>query len=255
MKHLIQTVYSVLLCTAFAQSISAAELLVGKVCPVIYDKQALGILVFSREWYHDSRHNAAYTPRDNATGVGLEIHLFPSRQGHLQHGNFAQCDQYRVIQVRHTNARLIPPERSVQIDVPDGFLHPFYDAAPLEHGYNSHQTPIDSRDKPWQGRHSRASEVAVYDTPYISDGYGIEGQDIFVGFETCAVCTRNQRYDTILACGTWGYQRDYLGGMTGWTEPEFHPVKCSNTPSAQFQQALHESTRIDYSYWLDWRTE
>lgn len=229
------------------------ELLVGKTCPVGYQKQNIGILVFSREWYHSSRHNASYIPRDNATGVGLEIHLFANRHGHLDGSNLAQCHRYRLLQMRSTTARLFDGERAVQVDIPDGFDDPFYDNSPLEHGYGTHMTPVDDRDKPWQGQHSRTSTVAIYDTPYVSDAYGIEGEDIDVSFETCVVCERELRYDTILACGTWGYTREYMGGLTGWSEPEFVGVQCNSKPSQTFQRVLDQSNRIDYSFWLNWR--
>lgn len=99
----------------------------------------------------------------------------------------------------------------------------------------------------------RASTVAIYDTPYVSDGYGIEGEDIKVKFETCVVCQRDQGYDLLLSCSTWGFTREYMGGMTGWTEPEFIPVQCAAWPSEQYQFALDNSDRLQYQYWLDWR--
>jgi len=232
---------------------SAEELLVGKACPVSYKKENIGILVFSKEWYHSSRDNASYIPRDNATGIGLEIHLFASKHGHLRGSNLAQCSRYRLLQIRSTTARLFDGEQAVQIDIPDGFNDPFYDNSPLEHGYGSHMTPIDDRDKPWQGQHSRTSTVAIYDTPYVSDAYGIEGENIDVTFETCVVCERELSYDTILACGTWGYTREYMGGQTGWAEPEFAGVQCNDEPSETFQQILDGSNRVDYSFWINWR--
>lgn len=255
-----QNLRSVLITAATASlllspsTVIAEELLVGKVCPVSYEQENIGILVFSREWYHSSRDNASYIASDNATGVGLEIHLFANKTGHLTGDNTARCDQYRLLQVRSTTARLFDGESAVQIDVPDEFDNPFYDNAPLEYGYGMHLTPEDDRDKPWSGRPTRASTVAIYDTPYVSDAYGVEGKNINVQFETCVVCEREDRYDTLLACGTWGYTRDYMGGSTGWTEPEFTGVQCNATPSTTFQQALIRSHRVEYAYWLNWRT-
>ncbi|MFW1678532.1 hypothetical protein ACFVYJ_12235 [Pontibacter sp. JAM-7] len=232
-----------------------AELLVGKVCPVQFQQQSLGILVFSQPWYHSSRQGAAYIASDNATGVGLEIHLFASAQGTVVGRNLAVCDRYRLLQVRNTNttARLFPGERALQVDVPPGADNPFYDTAPLEHGYGMHLTPEDDADKPWQGRQQRASTVAIYDTPYISDSYGVEGKDIQATFETCAVCQRQDDFDLVLACGEWGYMREYMGGMTGWAEPEFIGVSCRSQPSKSFRQALDSSHLIEYSFWEDWR--
>ncbi|MGH1463445.1 MAG: hypothetical protein ACRBB6_15585 [Neptuniibacter sp.] len=234
-------------------NVSSADLEVGKICPVLYQKEPIGHLVFSKEWYHSGRSDASYTPRDNATGVGLEIHLFNNQTGHLSGQNIAQCDRYRLIQIRRTNARLFRGEKKVQIDVPDHFLDPFYDSSPLEHGYGVHQTPKDSQDKPWQGRPVRSSTVAIYDTPYVSDSYGIEGKDITVQFETCVVCERDRQYDNVLSCGSWGYKREYMGGMTGWAEPDFTGVQCHVKPSEQFQHTLNNSNRIEYSYWINWR--
>lgn len=237
----------------YAASADSAELVVGKVCPVIYQSENIGSLVFSKEWYHSSRSNARYIAGDNATGIGLEIHLFNNTKGHLTGNNIAQCDRYRILQIRQTNSRLLPGEKPVQIDVPDGFTNPFYDNAPLEHGYGMHPTPEDSDDKPWSGRPMRASTVAIYDTPYVSDAYGIEGQDIRVSFETCIICERETTYDKLLSCGTWGYEREYMGGMTGWTEPEFTGVQCNVQASKTFRHTLESSNRIEYNYWLSWR--
>lgn len=238
---------------SFTGPLSAADLEVGKVCPVIYQKEPIGHLVFSKEWYHSGRSDASYIPKDDATGVGLEIHLFNNQTGHLRGQNIAQCDRYRLIQIRKTNARLFSGEKNLQIDVPDHFLDPFYDNAPLEHGYGVHQTPLDDKDKPWNGRPVRASTVGIYDTPYVSDYFGVEGQDIDVNFETCVVCERDHRYDNVLSCGSWGYKREYMGGMTGWAEPEFTGVQCKAKPSEQFQNTLNLSNRIEYSYWINWR--
>ncbi|MGB0733628.1 MAG: hypothetical protein ACPGPF_07675, partial [Pontibacterium sp.] len=144
---------------------SAAELLVGKYCPVSFEQENLGLLVFSKEWFHSGRHNASYIASDNATGIGIEIHFFASAKGHINATNTANCSRYRLLQSRQTNARLFFGESAYAIDAPDNFDDPFYDSSPLEHGYGSHQTPTDDKDKPWQGRHSRASTVAIYDTP------------------------------------------------------------------------------------------
>lgn len=239
-----------LLCPNFSYS---EELLVGKVCPVIHGKLGLGILVFSREWYHDSRSEAGYIPGDNATGVGLEIHFFASDKGDIDQLNMASCNRYRMLQMRTTNARLLHGEKPTQIDVPDNFTSPFYDNSPLEHGYGVHLSPKDSSDKPWDTRPVRASTVGIYDTPYVSDSYGIEGEDIAVSFETCVVCERDQQYDQLLSCGTWSYKRDYMGGMTGWAEPEFEGVQCQVKPSEHYKQVLNGSNRIEYSYWINWR--
>ncbi len=231
----------------------AQDLLVGKSCPVSYKKRQVGTLVFSREWYHSSRSDAHYTPGDNATGIGLEIHFFSNDVGDIRILNLPNCDRYRMLQIRKSNARMLPGEHLSQIDVPDQFTAPFYDHSPLEHGRGVHLTPDDTRDKPWSGRPVRASTVSIYDTPYVSDAWGREGHNINISFETCVVCQRNHRYDELLSCGTWGYQRHYMGGMTGWAEPEFVPPKCLSTPSKGFQQTLNDSNRIEYSYWINWR--
>lgn len=233
--------------------LEAADLEVGKVCPVLYQKESIGLLVFSKEWYHSGRSDASYIPKDDATGVGLEIHLINNEAGHISSQNIAHCDRYRLIQIRKTTARLFEGEKRLQIDVPDHFLDPFYDNHPLEHGYGVHKTPKDDLDKPWNGQPGRASTVAIYDTPYVSDAYGIEGKDIDVDFETCVVCERGRLYDNILSCGSWGYKREYMGGMTGWAEPEFKGVQCHSAPSEQFKNTLNNSNRIEYSYWINWR--
>ncbi|EAR61266.1 hypothetical protein [Neptuniibacter caesariensis] len=231
----------------------AAELQVGKACPVTYQNEPTGILVFSKAWYHSSRSSAKYIAGDNATGIGIEIHLQNNYSGKVEGLNLPSCDRYRLIQVRETTARLFQGESRIQIDIPDGFDNPFYDNAPLEHGYGLHRTPIDDSDKPWTGRPYRDASVSIYDTPYVSDAWGVEGEHIDVNFETCAVCERDRGYDSILSCGSWGYRRDYMGGMTGWSEPEFSGVSCSATPSKTFQETLDRSHRVDYSYWINWR--
>lgn len=231
----------------------AEDLLVGKSCPVTYKERSVGILVFSREWYHTSRSDAHYTPGDNATGIGLEIHFFSNDLGDTRILNLPDCDRYRMLQIRSSNARMLPGEHLSQVDVPDQFITPFYDHSPLEHGHGVHLAPADDRDKPWSGRPVRASTVSIYDSPYVSDAWGREGHDITIRFETCVVCQRDRRFDQLLSCGTWGYQRHYMGGMTGWAEPEFIPPKCLSTPTKGFQQTLNDSNRIDYSYWINWR--
>lgn len=230
-----------------------SELLVGKVCPVTQSGVPLGILVFSHPWYHSGRTQASYQARDNATGVGVEIHFIANNKGFIPGENIAKCERYRMIQTRGSNALLEPTELPLQIDVPDQFQRPFYDNAPLEHGRGTHPTPTDNQDKPWSARPMRASTVAIYDTPYISDAYGVEGEDIVVKFETCVVCQRDLGYDQLLSCGTWGFSRDYMGGMTGWSEPEFIPVQCAAQPSERYQLTLDSSDRLQYQYWLDWR--
>lgn len=231
----------------------AADLLVGKVCPVFFQQQQVGILAFSQEWYHTSRSHPSYTATDNATGVGLEIHFFSNSEGDIDSQNIAACDRYRLLQMRTSNARLLPGEKLTQIDVPDSFLSPFYDNAPLEHGRGVHRVPADDSDKPWHGRPTRASTVAIYDTPYVSDAWGVWGKSIDVRFETCVVCEREQQYDALLSCGNWGYRRDFMGGMTGWAEPEFQPVQCQAAPSEHYKATLNLSNRIEYSYWINWR--
>lgn len=233
--------------------LTATELLVGKTCPVTFEDHPVGFLVFSREWYHNSRSGAAYIPGDNATGVGLEMHFFSNDAGDTHLLNLPDCDRYRMLQVRNSNTRLPPGEQASQIDVPDQFPDPFYDNAPLEYGRGVHLVPADDRDKPWQGRPVRASTVSIYDTPYVSDAWGKEGKDINISFETCVVCERDQGYDALLSCGKWGYQRAYMGGMTGWAEPEFQPVQCQDKPSESFKATLDNSSRIEYSYWINWR--
>lgn len=241
---------------AGAASVEAEELYVGKACPVFYQQESVATLVFSREWYHTSREQAAYIPRDSANGIGIEIHLFATPVGDVRGQNIAECDRYRLLQVRSTNARLLPGEQAVQVDVPPGSASPFYDAGTLEHGYGTHYTPADIRDKPWQERPQRASTVSIYDTPFITSYLGIDGKDIHVGFETCAVCERDSGFDTLLSCGRWGFRREYLGGgMSAWAEPDFTGVQCQGTPSPQFQQALNRVSGIEYVYWLGWRTQ
>ncbi|MBV1786619.1 hypothetical protein KQ940_00965 [Marinobacterium sp. D7] len=231
----------------------AEELNVGKICPVLYRQQSVGILAFSQEWYHSFRQDARYIASDNATGVGLEIHFLTNASGDIRGQNSASCDRYRILQVRKTSARLFDGEEAVQIDVPDGFTSPFYDNPGLEHGYGTHLAPEDDHDKPWTGRPVRASTVAIYDTPFVSARFGVEGQDIEVDFETCVVCQRSQGYDSVLSCGRWGYRREYIDGMTGWSEAEFTGVQCESLPSELFQQTLRNSSRIEYSYWINWR--
>ncbi|PKF63644.1 hypothetical protein CW745_02020 [Psychromonas sp. psych-6C06] len=227
---------------------------VGKVCPVSNQKQTqLGLLILSEFWFHSGRSNASYIPRDDATGIGVEIHFFNNQAGQLNTLNKANCDKYRVIQVRKTNSLLNIGEEPVQVDIPAFFESPFYDNAPLEFGYHSHLTPLDSSDKPWDKQSSRASTLAIYDTPYVSDGYGIDGEHIRVEFETCIVCQREIGFDELLSCATWGYQRDYLNKETGWTEPEIIAPECQRSASEQFIETLAESVIIDYQYWLDWR--
>lgn len=234
------------------------ELLLNKVCPVSsptpsLTQESIGILAFSQHWYHDGGDNAAYQARDNATGVGIEIHFLANDNGFVKGRNVENCQRYRIIQLRQTNIKNLVNELPVQIDIPNTFSLPFYDNHTLEHGHGMHKTPKDNQDKPWAQSVMRASSVAIYDTPYVSDAYGTEGEDIRVTFETCVVCQREQGYDQLLSCGSWGFQRDYMGGMTGWAEPEFIPVQCSVKPSDLYLTTLDNTERIDYRYWLDWR--
>ncbi|WP_411992235.1 hypothetical protein [Agarivorans sp. DSG3-1] len=231
----------------------ASDLWVGKVCPVTYQQNTLGILVFSEAWFHSGRQQASYIARDNATGVGLEIHLFANRLGEVELENQAQCTQYRMLQIRTTNRRLLDDERQAQIDAPLHFVEPFYDASPLEHGAGMHNTPSDTSDKPWNSPPKRASTLAIYDTPFVSDALGKEGEDIQVEFETCVVCQRDSGFDSILSCGRWGYSREYMDENTGWAEPEFHGTECLNSPSRHYQETVSLSEEFPYSYWLDWR--
>lgn len=251
LKHAIA--FQLILLCSMMNTVMAADLIVGKVCPVLYDENTVGNLIFSKAWYHSSRSNARYVPGDNATGIGLEIHLKNNFQGKIEGLNLAECTKFRLLQVRKTNARLLQGEKKTQIDIPDHLSNPFYDNAPLEYGHGVHQTPLDDIDKPWDGRHHRDSSVAIYDTPYVSDAYGVEGEHIEVAFETCAVCERQYGYDTVLSCGSWGYVREYMGGMTGWAEPEFTGVQCSNAASSEFEKAILLSNRVEYSYWIHWR--
>ena len=142
---------------------------------------------------------------------------------------------------------------AIQLDIPTQFELPFYDDQPLEFGRGSHLTPIDSQDKPWLAQHSRASSVAIYDTPYVSDYYGKEGENIRVKFETCVLCQREEGYDQLLSCGNWGFEREYMDSMTGWSEPEFIPVQCQTKASSRYLSTLDNDPQIDYQYWLDWR--
>jgi len=243
----------VFLALLLSPAISAAPLQVGTRCPVTTDSEPLGELIFSRAWFHSSRSNAAYIASDNATGIGLEVHFIASQSGQIGGVNLAQCQRYRMLQTRLTSARLFSREQPLQLDVPEEFTLPFYDQAPLEHGRGKHLTPVDSSDKPWQGQVTRDATLSIYDTPYVSDSYGIEGRHIQVQFETCLVCQRDDQYDSLLACGRWGYQRDYMGGQTGWAEPEFQGVSCLAKPSATLDVAIENSPQIEYRYWLDWR--
>ncbi|WP_157534177.1 hypothetical protein [Moritella sp. JT01] len=38
-------------------------------------------MAFSQHWYHNGSDNAAYQARDNATGVGIEIHFLTNDKG------------------------------------------------------------------------------------------------------------------------------------------------------------------------------
>lgn len=237
---------------AYIPLLQAQDLLLSKVCPVTFEQRKIGILALSMPWYHSGRDNASYIASDNATGIGIEIHYFNNASGQVlkEHG---RCDAFRLLQVRETNSLLDAGESKVQVDAPSHLANPFYDQYPLEYGRGTHLTPQDSRDKPWSGQLQRASTVALYDTPYISDAYGIDGKDINVRFETCLVCQREQQADLLLSCAHWGYQREYMGGMTGWAEPEVLTNSCAAKPSEQFVTVLAADTKHDYYYWFDWR--
>ena len=233
-------------------SSTANELVIGTFCPVEYANQSLGILAFSHPWYHDGMQSAAYHPRDNDIGVGLEIHFFANITGQIDKGNLAQCDNYRIIQTRYTSAIIPGHQKSLQLDIPQDFDQPYYDSEPLEFGRGNHNTPVDSSDKPWANQTTRSSTVAIYDTPFVSDIFGVDGQDIKVQFETCIVCQREQGYDLILGCGNWGFIREHTD-VNEWAEPDFISVQCQSSPSDEYTETLNSSTQVDYEYWLDWR--
>ncbi|NRA53057.1 MAG: hypothetical protein HRU23_02830 [Gammaproteobacteria bacterium] len=262
------------------QVVGAQELLPDKVCPVIFSKSdsftansltvksladkplesesnVLGILVISKAWFHNSGQLAGYIAKDDATGIGVEIHFFANNIGQVSGHNIAQCDRYRLLQVRAANIKRPNGEEPIQIDVPDNTDSPFYDNGLLEHGYGSHQTPVDSDDKPWVGRPTRASTVAIYDTPFTGDSLGIDGLDIKVAFETCVVCQRDNAIDSILSCVNWGYQRDLLEPtgqqLTSWSEPDILERQCHVSASEIFSNALDGSHRIEYLSGLDWQ--
>ncbi|MCG8316911.1 MAG: hypothetical protein MI976_27155 [Pseudomonadales bacterium] len=242
-----------LLASTLSITASAEDLIVGKSCPVNYRSNTIGHLVISKPWYHASRTAAAYIPMDNATGIGVEIHFFANEAGDTRYGNIAHCDRYRLLQVRSTNARLLQGEDPTQLDIPSFFNQPFYDKEPLEYGYGTHQTPMDDIDKPWRGRPSRSSTVAIYDTPYVSDHYGTDGENINVRFETCAVCERDNSYDNLLSCVTWGYEREYMGGQTGWAEPETLPMQCVAEPTPSLRATVNKTANVTYNYGQHWR--
>lgn len=252
--------YPIILFTLLiSQSTSYADdLILAKVCPVkthLTNNLAptnLGILAFSEAWFHSSRSQASYIASDNATGVGLEIHFFAGLNGQINGRNRAKCDKYRMLQVRKSSINF-PNENQNQLDIPAENTEPFYDSENLEYGHGTHYTPEDDQDKPWQGRVQRSSTVAIYDTPYISDGYGVEGEDMTIMFETCVVCERENKFDQLLSCGQWGYTREYIGGQTGWTEPEFIPVSCLATASDTFKTTIEYNESMSYHYWINWR--
>jgi len=236
----------------------AEELIIAKICPVkaanLTSKKTnpLGILAFSQEWFHSSRSQASYIASDNATGVGLEIHFFANLNGQLKGLNQAKCAKYRILQVRMSSINFIDENKN-QLDTAPENTEPFYDQGNLEYGRGNHFTPLDDQDKPWQGQVPRNSTVAIYDTPYISDAYGIEGEDMTIRFETCVVCEREDSFDQLLSCGQWGYTREYIGGSTGWTEPEFIPVSCLSQASDTFKETIEFNESTSYHYWINWR--
>lgn len=247
-----------LLLTVYQDELMAEELIVAKICPVVATNLTktqppqLGILAFSQEWFHSSRSQASYIASDNATGVGIEIHFFSGLNGQIKGRNIASCDKYRMLQIRKSSINLINENKN-QLDVPPENTEPFYDGGRLEHGHGTHYTPEDDQDKPWQGQVQRSSTVAIYDTPYISDAYGVEGEDMTIMFETCVVCEREDRFDQLLSCGQWGYSREYIGGATGWTEPEFIPVSCLINATDDFKKTIEYNESMSYHYWLNWR--
>jgi len=251
------TSLSILLAFNFSESM-ANELIIAKICPVkapeleTGEMTQLGVLAFSQEWFHSSRSQASYIASDNATGVGLEIHFFASLNGQIQGRNQAKCNKYRMLQVRMSSISFIDENKN-QLDTPPENTEPFYDQGNLEHGHGFHYTPFDDQDKPWQGQVPRDSTLAIYDTPYISDGYGIEGEDMTIRFETCVVCEREDSFDQLLSCGQWGYTREYIGGSTGWTEPEFIPVSCLIQASDTFKETIEFNESTSYHYWINWR--
>lgn len=181
------------------------------------------------------------------TGIGLEIHFLATSAGQIDNDNIANCDQYRVLQVRKSTK-----EPLFTIDIPETFNNPFYDNEPLEHGYGTHLTPVDTTDKPWQGRPQRISTVAIYDTPFASDDYKTEGQDIEMLFETCVVCQRQQQPDHLLSCGRWGYSRIYVNKTSHWSAATFIPPQCLNSPSEEFKDTLNNSQNLQYGYQEQW---
>ena len=260
----ITKILTVLYLVSICQLTEAQELLPDKICPVIFpaandissQANVLGLLVISRAWFHNSGQLAGYIAKDDATGIGVEIHFFANSKGQVSGNNIAQCDRYRLLQVRASNIKRLWGEEAVQIDVPDNNDLPFYDNQLLEHGYGSHQTPIDNDDKPWDARPSRASTVAIYDTPFTGDSMGMDGRDIKVEFETCVVCQRDNAIDSLLSCINWGYQRDLLEPfgqqLTSWSEPDILERQCRLRASELFISTLDNSHRIEYLSGLDW---
>ena len=225
----------------------AQDLLVSKACPVFFNNHKIGLLAFSIPWYHDGGTNASYIAKDDSTGIGIEVHFLVN-----QNGKKKRCDRYRMIQFRSTNAKLDPEQEALELDIPKNNKQPFYDAEPLEFGHGMHLTPTDTTDKPWNTRIMRASAIAIYDTPYVSDYYGIKGQNIIVKFNTCVVCQKYDGLDTILSCGSWGFNREYMGGMTAWSEPEADKVKCHTSPGSKQLNILKNTKLVTYQYGKDW---
>lgn len=252
MKSYISLFINLILIVIIFQT-SAQELLVSKACPVVYNNKNIGILAFSIPWYHNGGTQASYIAKDNATGVGIEIHFLVNENGVYNTVQKKLCDQYRIMQFRNTNAKLPINEDSVQLDIPFSHGEPFYDAPPLEFGHGMHETPLDHQDKPWNNTIMRASTVAIYDTPFVSDSYGIEGKNIEVKFETCVVCRKFKSLDKILACGSWGFNREYMGGMTAWSEPEADPIKCFDSPKKEHLEVLNNSKLVSYKEGIDWK--
>jgi len=231
----------------------AEDLLVTKTCPVLHNKSKIGILAFSIPWFHNGGSQASYIAKDNATGIGIEIHFLVNSEGLAHNQKSLACDKYRILQFRNTNAKLPSDQTKIQLDIPINSVEPFYDSFPLEFGHGMHKTPSDMRDKPWINSVMRASTVAIYDTPFVSDNYGVEGENIEVTFETCVVCQQFKAVDIILSCGTWGFNREYMGGMTAWSEPEAYPIKCSSELNNEYIKVLKNTKHISYKYGLDWK--
>jgi len=82
---------TVLYLVSMCQLTEAQELLPDKICPVIFPAandisskaSELGLLVISKAWFHNSGQLAGYIAKDDATGIGVEIHFLPTAMGKL----------------------------------------------------------------------------------------------------------------------------------------------------------------------------